>query len=73
MRIAIEVDGGSPTQTRALDVGALLNAGWAGRDSAAVAAHVAELRAIGVAPPRATLATMARRSAGSSVPKLSCT
>jgi len=51
MRIVIEVDGALPTQTRALDVGALLNAGWAGRDSAAVAAHVAELRAIGVAPP----------------------
>lgn len=45
------VHDGSPV---AAEIGDLIVAGWTGRDAAAVAHHIDELRALGVAPPSAT-------------------
>jgi hypothetical protein len=53
MRIAMEfrMHDGAPHE---IAIGSLVIAGWAGRDTAAVAHHIAELQAIGVAPPSRT-------------------
>ncbi len=41
-------------EAREIGIDTLIIAGWAGRDGAAVAHHIAELEAIGVAPPSRT-------------------
>lgn len=44
----------APTESRKLRIERLINAGWTGRDQAAVDAHIAELEAEGVDPPGRT-------------------
>jgi len=51
MRLELEMSGAGGVWRWAPRVGSVLNAGWAGRDLEAVAAHVEEMRALGVPAP----------------------
>jgi hypothetical protein len=53
-RIELALCGGRARRTAVIEVQHLVIAGWTGRDAAAVAAHIRELAALGVAPPRQT-------------------
>ncbi len=52
MRFAVHEKAG--TRTLEVDIRDVVVAGWTGRDGAAVAAHIAELAALGVKPPAVT-------------------
>ena len=52
MRLELDVAGRDGAWRWTPDVRCVLNAGWAGRDLAAVAAHVEEMRALGVPAPQ---------------------
>jgi Protein of unknown function (DUF2848) len=51
MRLELEISGADGMWRWAPHVGSVSNAGWAGRDLEAVAAHVKEMRALGVPAP----------------------
>lgn len=51
MAVTIEVVRNGAAERWTPEVRAVLNAGWAGRDTALVRAHVEEMRALGVPPP----------------------
>lgn len=54
MQFDVRAHGASLAATVAVEIDQLVIAGWAGRDAAAIQAHIAELAAIGVAPPSST-------------------
>lgn len=51
VRLELDVTGRGGTRRWTPEVRCVLNAGWAGRDADAVAAHVEEMRALGVPAP----------------------
>src|SRR3546814_5686370 len=53
MKLIVDVPTGSETETVEVDIRQCIVAGWAGRDSAAIAPHIEELALLGVACPSA--------------------
>lgn len=52
MTLELDVVRGAAVERWSPQVRAVLNAGWSGRDAARVRAHVEEMRALGVPPPK---------------------
>lgn len=53
MQLTVTVESAAGEASRAIAIGQLVIAGWAGRDAAAIEHHIAELAAIGVPRPSA--------------------
>lgn len=51
MRVTFDLVGHRGREPWTVEVRSMVNAGWAGRDTAAVTAHIEEMKAVGVAPP----------------------